>query len=159
MHYTGSVSVAPELSSTGCTCFRLRKLARRVSRIYDAELAAVGLRVTQYSLLATVARSGGAALAELAERMEMDRTTLSRNLQPLLAQGLLSLGSDPVDARRRVASATVEGRARLRAATPAWRRAQRTTEALLGPDDVGHLHHTVDAALSRLRAASEPEHP
>lgn len=176
MHYTGTVpepttvrptqmhsaqrASTPQVAARptrGCTCFRLRKLARRVSRLYDAELASLGLRVTQYSLLATVARSGVASLAELAERMEMDRTTLSRNLRPLLAQGLLCLVPDPADARRRVAQATREGRARLKAATPAWQRAQRATEALLGPNRIDDLHEAVDDALMRLRAACDLE--
>lgn len=171
MHYTRSVpstssdptaeplppSLPPGRVLRGCTCFRVRKLARRVSRLYDAELASVGLRVTQYSLLATVARSDGASVAVLAERMEMDRTTLSRNPRPLVAQGLLSLVPDPADARRRVARATARGRSRLQAAAPAWKRAQSATEALLGTDGVDGLHRVVDDALMRLRAASDSD--
>lgn len=79
-------SVASTLQAvSGCTCARLRRLTRRMTALYDRELAPTGLRLTQYSLLATLRREGGAvgiAVSDLAAAMDMDRTTLTRNLRP-----------------------------------------------------------------------------
>ena len=68
---------ATPVPSFGCTCDRLRKLARRVTRIYDAHLAPQAIKVTQFSLLVNAAR-GERTLSEFAAELEMDRSTLSR---------------------------------------------------------------------------------
>lgn len=153
MHYNRMDASTRPATLSPCTCFCVRKLARRVSRLYDQELAECGLRVTQYSLLATLAAGEATSLSALADRMEMDRTTLTRNLRPLLAQDLVALEGDARDARRRAARITDTGRARLREARAAWKRAQRATEALLGTQGVDTLHAVVDDALARLRPA------
>jgi DNA-binding MarR family transcriptional regulator len=109
---------------SGCTCARLRRLTRRMTALYDRELAPTGLRLTQYSLLATLRRegkNGGVAVSDLAAAMDMDRTTLTRNLRPLLDQGLVELGADPADARVRRALITTKGKRRLSHAMPYWR--------------------------------------
>jgi DNA-binding MarR family transcriptional regulator len=136
------------LPNFGCTCARLRKLSRRLTRIYDAHLAAAGIKVTQYSLLANAAR-GERALSELAAELDMDRSTLSRNLAPLAAQGWVSVsvGADP---RSRMIGVTAAGRRKLKAALPLWRKAQCETEALLGASNVGALHRRIERALAAL---------
>ena len=67
----------------GCTCFKLRKLTRAMSRLYDQHMATVGLKTTQYSVLTNAAREA-LPVAELAERLGTERTTLTRNLKPLI---------------------------------------------------------------------------
>jgi DNA-binding MarR family transcriptional regulator len=105
-----------------CICFNLRKAARAVSRIFDEELARVDLKNTQFSLLANLAALSPVAVTELAERVVMDRTTLSRNLVPLERDGLLRV--DPgEDRRQRVVSLTTAGARKLRSAMPLWERA------------------------------------
>ena len=84
----------------GCTNFKTRQLSRLLSRHYDAELAACGLKTTQYSLLSHVVQLGPIAPGELARRMGLDASTLTRNLQPLLAAGWLLQDAGP-DARTR----------------------------------------------------------
>ena len=132
----------------GCTCARLRKLTRRLTRIYDAHLAAQAIKVTQYSLLANAAR-GERTLTEFAAELEMDRSTLSRNLAPLAAQGWVSIatGTDP---RSRSISVTAAGRRKLKAALPLWRRAQCEIESALGTAAVGELHLNIGHALAAL---------
>lgn len=83
----------PPAPVTGCTCFRLRKLTRRLTQHYDAYLAPTGLRLTQYSLLANLARGGPATMSALADLLEMDRTTLTRNLKPLVQSGFVAVGA------------------------------------------------------------------
>ena len=132
----------------GCTCARLRKLTRRLTRIYDANLSAQAIKVTQYSLLANAAQ-GDRTLTEFAAELEMDRSTLSRNLAPLVAQGwgTVSVGDDP---RSRSISVTAAGRRKLKAALPLWRKAQCEVEATLGAANVGELHRRIKHALSAL---------
>ena len=71
----------------GCTNFKLRQLTRRVTQHYDQHLAGSGLKITQYSLLTHVDKLGPLAPGELARRMDMGASTLTRNLQPLVAAG------------------------------------------------------------------------
>ena len=134
-----------------CSCFLLRKLTRRVTQAYDRVLAGAGLTITQYSLLAHLARGESASVSGLATRMGMDRTTLVRNLKPLEAAGWVRYGE-----RRAGKSAALElsaaGRARLRAAIPLWERAQNELEALLGAKHIAGLHALIDESLDALKA-------
>lgn len=147
-----------ELPATGlCTCHKVRSLARRLTGIYDAALAAHGLTVTQYAALAVMARSDvPVPVAELARRLQMDRTTTSRLVGPLEAAGMLvraDTGNGRGDARSRPLRLTAKGRRRLSAAIPAWQAAQRDVESLLGERLHASLHRAADAASSALVAA------
>src|SRR5271157_2996991 len=83
-----------------CNCQAIRQAARQVTQLYDRHLAPVGLRTTQFSLLARLERAGPLAINELAARMVMDRTTMGRALRPLQREGLVAI--DPGrDARTR----------------------------------------------------------
>lgn len=114
-----------------CTCFGLRKAARAVTQMYDQALRPTGLRATQLSLLVAVERAGPCAVRALAERMVMDRTTLTRNLKPLLDRGLLERVAG-ADRRRHPIAITAKGRAALTRALPYWREAQARMAKGLG---------------------------
>jgi len=133
----------------GCTNLKLRQLSRVVTRHYDAYVAATGLRNTQYSLLSHVALSGPIRPSDLAQRMRLDASTLTRNLQPLLAQGWLRQGPGE-DARSRLVEATKAGRAKRVDAQRAWKQAQLALNALLGSERVAALHTLVDDCIERL---------
>jgi DNA-binding MarR family transcriptional regulator len=139
-----------EARITGCTCDRLRKLARRLTQRYDAHLAPTGLRLTQFSLLAHLMRDGPATMSALAELLEMDRTTLTRNLKPLADAGLVALDAGR-DARERVVSVSDQGRAVWRAAREHWRRAQDEVNQVLGVERVVALHGALDGSIETLR--------
>ena len=93
----------------GCTNFKLRRITRLVSRHYDAAIAASGLRTTQYSLLSIVLKRGPLRPVDLAQEMELDASTLTRNLKPLVDAGWLTLGAG-ADARSRLVAMTDAGR-------------------------------------------------
>ncbi|WEL91279.1 MarR family winged helix-turn-helix transcriptional regulator [Pseudomonas sp. CBSPCBW29] len=76
-----------------------------VTRHYDHYVAETGLKNTQYALLSYVVRLGPIRPSDLAKRMQMDASTLTRNLQPLAAQGLLKVGAGD-DSRSRLVEAT-----------------------------------------------------
>jgi DNA-binding MarR family transcriptional regulator len=111
--------------------------------------------LTQYSLLATLRREGkggGIAVSDLAAAMDMDRTTLTRNLRPLLDQELIELGADPADARVRRALMTAKGQAAFVGAMPYWRIAQNFVNQTLGDGNVGALHDWLDRVTPAFRA-------
>jgi len=168
MHYIYGVSQTPSrtatmsASSQGCTCAKLRRLTRRITAVYDRELAAAGLRVTQYSLLAALrsdtgtggtGSAGGIGLTELADRMDMDRSTLSRNLRPLIDRGWAELIAHGQDARVRVARLTAQGLAQWQSARPYWKRAQNEVNATLGAAQVLQLHQQLDEVTPLFRPA------
>lgn len=136
--------------ASSCTCFHLRRATRRVTQIYDHELAAVDLSLNQYSILRRAERSPR-VLGELADELGMDRTTLSRNLKPLLESGLLD-ETRGEDARQRLLQLSESGRRRLQAARPHWQRAQRIIDRAFGVDAVTRLHADLAALTERLQA-------
>ena len=117
--------------SQACACGRLRRASRALTQLYDDVMAPSGLRVTQFSLLRTLARSGTARISDLAQTLLLDRTALSRTLDPLALRGLVAIVSGR-DARTREVSLTAAGGRALRAATPYWKRAQAQIEERLG---------------------------
>ena len=120
---------------TACTCGSLRKASRRVSQFYDAALAPVGIKSTQFSILAEVERGsigGPLSMCELATAMVMDRSTLGHNLRPLERDDLLSLRLTVTDRRKRHVALTKKGKATLRRARRLWRTAEGRFEKTFG---------------------------
>src|ERR1700683_3984087 len=76
----------------GCSNAKLRQLTRRVSQHYDHEMAKIGLKTTQYSLLSQVLHRGPIRPGDLAKAMVLDAYTLKRNLKPLVAAGWVTVG-------------------------------------------------------------------
>ncbi len=141
----------------GCTNSKLRQLMRRVNQHYDAEVAQSGLRTTQYSLLSNVARLGPVRPVDLAATLRMTASTLSRNLQPLVAAGWLAVGAG-ADARSRLVQITPAGSAKRQEAQRHWKQAQQQLESRLGPKRVAALHALIDESLSILGADGLAEH-
>jgi DNA-binding MarR family transcriptional regulator len=138
----------------GCTNLKLRQLSRAVTRHYDAYVARTGLKNTQYSLLSHVVLLGPIQPVELARRMKLDASTLTRNLQPLVAQGWVESGPG-ADARSRSISATASGRAKRTEAQRAWKQAQLALNEQLGEARVVHLHELIDACLADLETVKD----
>jgi DNA-binding MarR family transcriptional regulator len=128
----------------GCTCFRLRRLARRVTQHYDRTLAPCGLRVTQFSLLSQLMYRDGMAIGPLADALDMDRTTLTRNLKPLFDARLVEVLPGDSDGRVRVVRITTAGRIRHVEAKRLWRHAQDDVNRTWGDARVAALHRQLD---------------
>jgi DNA-binding MarR family transcriptional regulator len=133
----------------GCTNFKLRQLTRRVSHHYDHELAKIGLKTTQYSLLSHIVAMGPINPGKLAQAMTMDASTLTRNLKPLIDAGWVRL-EPGVDARSRLVVITSEGLAMRSQAKRHWKAAQESLNRLLGVEHVAALHALLDASLDSL---------
>jgi len=133
----------------GCTNFKLRRLTRVVSRLYDGHIAPSGLKMTQYSLLSHVLRLGPVRPVDLALAMNVDASTLTRNLKPLVLSGWLTQGEGP-DARSRLISLTDAGRVKRIEAQKLWRAAQLNLNDMLGVARVMALHALMDESLALL---------
>ncbi len=110
--------------STDCACFNVRKAARALTAFYDQVMAPTGLRATQGTLLVALARAGDIRVTRLAGILGLDRTTLTRNLEPLQRDRLVVVRPGE-DRRVKLAGITEKGRKTLAAAMPLWREAQR----------------------------------
>ena len=130
-------------AAPACVCGRLRRAARALTQLYDDTMAPAGLRITQFSLLRTLARNGPQRISELAALALLDRTALSRNLEPLEASGLVRIAAGR-DARTREVSLTRAGEAALAKAMPYWRRAQVRVSQQLGPPNIDALIGLLD---------------
>jgi len=127
-----------------CNCGALRRAARRVSNFYDSMLAPAGNRTTQLAILSIVAESDGVSVNELAQRLDLDRTTTGKNLRPLESAGLVSIEPATADRRSRVITLTATGESTLRDAMPLWQEAQRRFEACNGRAPATALRTTLN---------------
>lgn len=117
-----------------CACFKSRVASRQITREYDEALRPLGLRATQYTLLAAVTLSeGGSTITDLADALAMDRSTLSRNLKPLERRGLVRLSAEGYR-RARTVEITPAGADLFRKAFALWQKAQERLKRSMSPD-------------------------
>ena len=140
---------------TGCTNLLLHRLGRRVARRYDEDVRLLGLKGTQYSLLAHIVTLGPIQPSVLAARMDLGPSTLTRNLQPLIAQGWVRMEAGK-NQRSRLIVATDAGRALRTEAQRAWKRSQLALNEALGPARVAALHALIHDCMGLLDAAEAP---
>jgi DNA-binding MarR family transcriptional regulator len=127
------LEIASIMECNECTCFNLRKAARVVTQIFDNALRSIDLRATQYTLLALVFALGPITVTKLSDEMVSDRTTLSRNLNPMEKSGLIRI-TQGSDKRTRIVAITDIGRRKLEEAYPLWKKAQRAIKEAMGTD-------------------------
>jgi DNA-binding MarR family transcriptional regulator len=130
-----------------CVGFRVRKLNRMITAIYDGALASAGLKTSQFSVLVAVANREKTRPAELTKLLQMDESTLSRNVERMCARGWLRLERNE-DRRSHLIEVTDKGQALIRKCLPAWQRAQEEVSQRLGADSVAALR----SALRKLSA-------
>lgn len=114
-----------------CYCAVLRAASRKVTAQYNAALAPAGVHLAQYSLLRTIEREAPLSLTRLGQLVELDRSTIGRNVRLLQRMGLVNLGAG-TDQREAMVTLTEAGRDVLQQAAPRWEEAQRAIERTLG---------------------------
>src|SRR5438874_2883796 len=122
-----------ETISTTCIAVRLRLLNRVVTNFYDDALRPLGLKVSQLNILIVTAKLGLARPAQVCDILQLDTSTLSRNVERMRAQGWLEVVPDE-DARTQPFRLTPRGRRLIDKAVPAWEEAQRRAGELLGDE-------------------------
>ena len=148
----GLAPTASTVKPQGCTNLQLRQLTRRVSQRYDVEMARIGLKTTQYSLLSYVVKLGPIRPVDLAQAMEMEPSTLTRNLKPLMDAGWVEMAPG-VDGRSRLIHATPSGREKRAQAQRHWKAAQLQLNERLGVERVHALHALIQESLALLSCA------
>jgi DNA-binding MarR family transcriptional regulator len=108
-----------------CLVMRARRLARRLTRVYDEELRGLGIGSAQLNLLVTIGAAGPLRASEVGDHLDIEKSTLSRTLARLQAEGLI----ESEDQQLRLSAA---GERILKAARPAWQRAQARAARELG---------------------------
>jgi|SRR5947209_1587046 len=124
--------------SETCIAVRLRLLNRVVTNFYDDALRPLGLKVSQLNILMVTARLGLARPAQVCEVLQLDVSTLSRNVKPLQAHGWLEVVPEE-DARSQPFRLTARGKRLIERAIPAWEKAQQQAGQLLGSDGLALL--------------------
>ena len=135
-----------EILST-CACHKTRMAMRSVTRAYDEALRPLGLRATQLLLLVAIAAEGAMSISALADTIGMDRSTLTRNVQPLEEEGLIQRGGEGWR-RSRALKVTSEGRALMSKAIRLWESAQENLRRKLGQKDWATVHASLDRLIS-----------
>lgn len=133
-----------------CTCFNLRKATRVVTQFFDDRMRPFDLRGTQFALLAHTYAMGPVAMTKLAEMMVTDRTTLARNLDPLVKSGLINVEHGD-DRRKRIISITAEGRKRMTEAYPVWKETQEEVQKMMGHDHWSSMMSEVSNLVDRIQ--------
>ncbi len=134
-----------------CACFNLRKATRMVTQLYDEALKPAGIRATQLMVLAATRFAGPISVNRLADRIVMDRTTLTRNLKPLERDGLITVRPGD-DLRVREVSLTAKGRKTLDRAYPLWERVQTRLRQQLGDPRLDQLLVDLQATVEALQS-------
>ncbi len=140
-------------AAASCACFNFRKASRVVTQMFDEELAPSGLRSTQLVILLATHVNGSLSPAGLAEELVTDRSTLTRNLQPLIKRRLIRM-THGKDRRTRVISLTPSGVATLAKAIPYWERAQNRFVNQLGINRWKKMLVDLDITVEKTRASA-----
>ena len=121
-----------------CIAVRLRLLNRVVTNLYDNALRPLGLKVSQMNILILTAKLGLARPSQVCDFLQLDTSTLSRNVERMRAQGWLEVVADE-DARTQPFRLSSKGKRLIEKAIPAWEEAQRQAEELLGSEGTALL--------------------
>jgi DNA-binding MarR family transcriptional regulator len=139
-------------------CFSLasRRLARVIGQVYDKALVASGLKITQFSVLTAVGQTQGQELplGVIAKAIDMDKSTLTRALNPLVRDGFVTL-SKGEDRRQRSVELTDAGQLLLAQATVSWSQAQLQIETLLGETFFAESHRTMTAMRRKISSKND----
>jgi DNA-binding MarR family transcriptional regulator len=127
-----------------CYCITARSAARKITALYDETLASTGVNLAQFALLKTLEREGGIALTELGDLMELDRSTIGRNVRVIAKLGLVALGKG-ADQRETTVGLTEEGHRVCDVGTPLWDNAQARIEQKLGREKASELRVMLSA--------------
>jgi DNA-binding MarR family transcriptional regulator len=119
------------MSAGTCTCGELRKAARAITLLYDNAFKSSGLLSTQFNVLQAIYDIDSVRISDLAGKLGMDRTTLTRNLSVLERQGFIEI-SQGRDHRTRIVTATQKGRRAVAKAILLWNEVQHKVKQEMG---------------------------
>jgi DNA-binding MarR family transcriptional regulator len=117
-----------------CACRNLRMTSRVITQYFDKALQPVGLRATQFALLADISSRESSTVGELADALLMDQTTVTRNIEILRKSGLIDVRLGEDDSRKRCIKITELGTTILKDSIPSWEKTQQHIEEKIGSE-------------------------
>ena len=114
-----------------CKCIRLRKASNNLTKIYDSALIKVGLKITQFSSLKNIQKLGKTNIRDLSSELELDRTTVLRNIEKLIEMNLVSYKYENDD-KNKIIQLTTIGIKKLNEAIIIWEETQHKYIKALG---------------------------
>ena len=142
---TASISDIAETTANACLATRVRQLSRIVTRVYDDAMRPLGITASQYTLLAQLAARDAITAVEIGHELDIEKSTLSRNLKRLLALGHINM-DPPAGRRGRGLHLTPKGQAILKAAFPVWQDAQKRAFTVMGAESRNTLDNLLHQA-------------
>lgn len=130
---TANMADIAETTASSCLATRVRQLSRIITRVYDDAMRPLGITASQYTLLAQLAARDGITAVEIGHELDIEKSTLSRNLKRLLALGLIIM-DPPAGRRGRGLHLTPKGQGVLRDAFPVWQSAQNHATNVMGSE-------------------------
>lgn len=134
-----------EQTSGACLASRVRQLSRIVTRVYDDAMRPLGITASQFTLLTQLGQQDGITAVEIGYTLDIEKSTLSRNLKRLLALGLIDM-EPPAGRRGRGLHLTPKGQAMIKDAFPVWQQAQDQAATLMGSDCRNTLDNLLQGA-------------
>ena len=128
-----------------CICISLRKAANNISKLYDNELSILDIKITQYSTLKNIQDLGNPSVHELSKKLDLERTTVLRNLDKLKKMGLISYKKNDVY-KVKVINLTVNGKKKLNEAKVIWEKTQQKFLNVFGLDN----HSQFDSFINKI---------
>ena len=135
---SGTIGDIAESTASACISSRVRQLSRIVTRVYDDALRPLGITASQFTLLTQLAQQDGVTAVEIGHSLDIEKSTLSRNLKRLLALGHITM-DPPAGRRGRGLHLTEKGEAVIKQAFPVWMDAQLKTVQIMGAESRGVL--------------------
>ena len=142
-------NTTPDLIAQECIAVRMRLLNRVVTKTYDDALRPLGIKTSQLNILVVTARLGLARPAEISDRLKMDISTVSRNVDRMRAKGWIEVVDDEQDARAHQFRLSAPGQQLLEKVKPAWEKAQAEVKKLLGGSEVAALVGAAEKVRAR----------
>jgi DNA-binding MarR family transcriptional regulator len=140
-----NISEIAENTSAACLSTRIRQLSRIITRVYDDAMRPLGITASQFTLLTQLAQQDGITAVEIGHTLDIEKSTLSRNLKRLLALGLITM-DPPAGRRGRGLHLTPKGEVVIQQGYPVWREAQTRTIRVMGPES----RSTLDSMLTQV---------
>ena len=132
-----------------CLAVRIRLLNRTVTNIFDEALRPLGVKVSQLNVLIVVAKLGPISPGSVARRLNMEKSTLSRNVERMRTHGWLKV-SEGDSGGKQVLELGPPGRKLIEKALPSWKKAQAQTEAVLGQQGARSIHRAANTVWAQL---------
>ena len=144
-----SKQTTADLIAGECLAVRVRLLNRTITGIYDETLRPLGMTVGQLNILVTVAKLGPVSPGDVARRLNMEKSTLSRNVDRMRGRDWIVVSSG-TSGRHQTLEISPQGRKLLERAAPLWKKAQAQAKAMLGQRGARSIHRAADSVWAQL---------